>query len=88
MRTLFISNRFIVNIQSTPAISPLDDVNLHLSVRPNENDIVRNHHTQHNWGPEERSGACPIQYSSTFELLILAEHDKFKVFILVKCNAS
>lgn len=70
-----------MNIQSSPAISPLDEVNLHLSIRPNEGVIVRNHFTRHIWGPEERIGVCPIQYNSPFELLILAEHDKFKVQI-------
>lgn len=70
-----------MNIQSSPAISPLDEVNLHLSIRPNEGAIVRNHFTRNVWGPEERTGVCPIHYNSPFELLILAEHDKFKVQI-------
>lgn len=68
-----------MNIQTSPAISPLEEVNLHLSVRPNENAIVRNHYTRNDWGTEERDGGSPINYNAPFELLILAESDKFKV---------
>lgn len=68
-----------MNIQCSPAISPLDEVNLHLSIRPNESAIIRNHYTGNAWGPEERFGGCPIHYNTPFELLILAESDKFKV---------
>lgn len=62
-----------------PIINPSDDINLHLSVRPNEQAIVRNHMVHQVWGPEERYGGCPISYGQPFEILILAENDQFKV---------
>ena len=73
--------RFAINIQTGPALRPCDDVNLHLSVRPSEHVIVRNHMERQNWGAEERYGGCPIAYGSQFEILILAESDKFKIAI-------
>lgn len=54
-------------------------MNLHVSVRPGFNTIVRNHFYQNTWGTEERFGGCPIKYNDQFELLILAETNSFKV---------
>ncbi|XP_031634690.1 galectin-9B-like [Contarinia nasturtii] len=73
-------DRFNIDIKTGPIISPSDDINLHLSVRPNENAIVRNHFVQA-WGPEERMGGCPIQYGERFEILILAEAEHFKIAV-------
>lgn len=63
-------------------IHPSDDVNLHMSVRPNENAIVRNGMIRQSWGTEERHGGCPIGYGTQFEILILAETDQFKVWFI------
>lgn len=71
-------DRFHVNIQSGPTIQS-GDINLHLSIRPNSNVIVRNHFYQNIWGTEERFGGCPIRYNEQFELIILAESTVFKV---------
>lgn len=60
-------------------LHPSDDVNMHLSVRPNEGAIVRNHMVSQSWAAEERHGGCPIQYGERFEILILAESNQFKV---------
>lgn len=68
-----------MDVKTGPAISPSDDINLHLSVRPTENAIVRNHMVRQTFGAEERYGGCPIQYSQGFEILILAETEQFKV---------
>jgi len=74
-------NRFAVNIQTGPALRPCDDINLHLSVRPSEHVIVRNHMVRQIWGTEERYGNCPISQGQFFEILILAETNAFKVAI-------
>lgn len=76
-----------MEIKSGPILTPSDDINVHLSVRPNEGAIVRNHMMHHSWGEiEERYGGCPIQYGQRFEILILAEVDQFKVGDL--CDSS
>lgn len=76
---LFLFFRFSINIQTGPALRPSDDVNLHLSVRPNEQAIIRNHKVNQTYGQEERHGGCPIVPGSPFEILILAEATSFKV---------
>lgn len=72
-------DRFNVDIKTGPVISPSDDINLHLSVRPTENAVVRNHMVHQQFGAEERYGGCPIHFSQSFEILILAELEQFKV---------
>lgn len=64
-----------------PVLSPSDDKIMHLSVRPTEDAIVRNHWVKSHktWGAEERDGGCPIQFGQIFEILILAEVEQFKV---------
>lgn len=76
-----IRYRFNVDIKTGPILQPADDVNLHLSVRPNEQAIVRNNMVHQGWGAEERHGGCPIGYGQPFEILILAESDQFKVWL-------
>lgn len=75
----YFSCRFRIDIKTGAVIAPSDDINLHLSVRPNNNAIVRNHMVRHEWGSEERLGGCPIPYGHKFEILILAETEQFKV---------
>lgn len=72
---------FRIDIKTGAVIAPSDDINLHLSVRPNNNAIVRNHMVRHEWGPEERLGGCPIHYGQKFEILILAETEQFKIAV-------
>lgn len=75
-----LTNRFNVDLKTGPVLQPSDDINLHLSVRPNEHAIVRNNLVRQGWGSEERHGGCPIGYGQQFEILILAESDQFKVW--------
>lgn len=70
---------FTINFQTGPRTSPRDDSALHLSVRPVESVIVRNHHENNVWGTEERFGGCPIYPGQPFEMLILAESTGYKV---------
>lgn len=79
MKTTFYALRFLMNIQTGPALQPHDDINIHLSVRPREHAIVRNHMANNTWGTEEKHGGMPIEPDHSFEILILAENDQFKV---------
>uniref|UniRef100_A0A0K8TRL3 Galectin n=1 Tax=Tabanus bromius TaxID=304241 RepID=A0A0K8TRL3_TABBR len=75
-----MADRFVVNLMCGPALNPLDDVALHLSVRPNEGDIVRNSYRD-GWENEERHGGCPIYPGTAYEILILATHSSYKIAI-------
>lgn len=70
-----------MDLKTGPVLQPSDDINMHLSVRPNEQAIVRNHMVRQAWGSEERYGGCPIGYGQQFEILILAETEQFKVWL-------
>ncbi|KAJ6633919.1 Galectin-7, partial [Pseudolycoriella hygida] len=70
-----------INLQTGAATRPRDDTALHLSVRPTEPVIVRNHYENKVWGTEERFGGCPINPGQPFEILILAESTAFKIAI-------
>lgn len=77
-----VLTRFIqINVQTGPALGPSDDINLHLSIRPDQNVIVRNHLKNQAWGTEERTGGCPVQRGQIMEMLILAQSHCFKVAI-------
>lgn len=69
--------RFTIDFHSEHL--PKDDYPLHLSIRPNENVIVRNIIKDNQFGNEIRDGGCPIEYNSPFEILILVQKDKCKV---------
>lgn len=74
-----VRDHICINIQTGAAINPMDDCNLHLSIRMNENTIVRNDLQNGRWGNEERHGGCPLSPGQNFEILILAEHRGFKI---------
>lgn len=74
-----VRDNIVINVQSGAAITPLGDCNLHLSIRLNENIIVRNDRQRGAWGIEERFGGCPLERGQNFEILILAEHQRFKI---------
>lgn len=73
--------RFMINLQAGCVTTPRDDVALHLSVRPTEHCIVRNHMTSHIWGSEERFGGIPIHPGQVFDILILTEATAYKIAI-------
>jgi hypothetical protein len=62
-------------------LKPCDDCMLHISVRPQENAIVRNHFKNQSWGNEERHGGCPIQAHQSFEIGITAEHSMYRITV-------
>jgi len=79
--TPYGGTRFTINLQTGAATRPRDDTALHLSFRPTEPVIVRNHWENKVWGHEERFGGCPIYPGQPFEILILVESSAYKIAI-------
>uniref|UniRef100_A0A8D8S0M4 Galectin n=1 Tax=Cacopsylla melanoneura TaxID=428564 RepID=A0A8D8S0M4_9HEMI len=75
------SNRFAVNIQCGPNVSPRDDVAFHINVDLLHNRIVRNSISQLNWGREEAHGYMPLTKGQPFSLVILCEPSKFNLAV-------
>lgn len=71
-------DRFVVEFLNGPLFEY--DKPLHMSIRPDENVIVRNYYKDNKYSDEARGGGCPIKYNSPFEILILVQEDKFKVW--------
>lgn len=78
--------RFCVDIRTGCDLFPrgvyertVDDVVLHMSVRPTHGIVRNDFRHELGWGEEEDDGGNPIQYNEKFEILIHVEVDKFKV---------
>lgn len=52
-----------------------------MGIRPTEGVIVRNHFHHRNWGLEERYGHCKVRNNETFEIVILAEFQHYKLAV-------
>lgn len=76
----YIRDYIEINLQPSPIIDT-PEISLHLSIRFNDFAIVRNHKQEHYWGPEEREGGFPLSQGQPFEIIILAEHNRFKVAV-------
>jgi hypothetical protein len=80
------AGRFNINLQSTGATEP-QNIALHISVRWNDPSspqpvIIRNSSQYGSWGNEERHVPhFPFQHGQTFQMLILAEHNEWKVAV-------
>lgn len=74
------SNRFDFNLQDGSGAYP-PNINLHFSIRFDQNAVVRNNSRFGTWGGEERHGAVPFHKGAPFELLILIEPHEFKVAV-------
>ena len=70
----------MINIQDSPSVTNNEKVILHISIRLDEDEIVRNHFNT-KWGHEERHGNNPIEANKTFEVLILAEPALYKIAV-------
>lgn len=70
------SYRCNIDLIHTPSNN--HDVIFHMSIRPNENAIVRNTFHNGRWGPEERDGPC-VRENETFEIMISADREFFKL---------
>ncbi|RWS26500.1 galectin-4-like protein, partial [Leptotrombidium deliense] len=73
---------FAINLQTGPRVNPRDDIALHISpVFTPPPRVVRNTLQAQRWGPEESHGGFPFTPGTGFEILILVEHDEFKLAI-------
>ena len=80
------SGRFVVNLQNGGQQEP-NEIPLHLSVRfndpntPHQPVVVRTNRSYGRWGNEERDGPSPFVRGGHFDLLILIEHNEFKIAV-------
>lgn len=58
-----------------------EDYIFHISMRPEEKQIVRNMDREGEWGSEERFGGFPVAVGEPFDLNILAEENQFVISI-------
>ncbi|XP_077521960.1 uncharacterized protein LOC144133032 isoform X1 [Amblyomma americanum] len=74
---------FAINLQCGPNMHPRDDIALHLSpVFSPPPRIVRNSIQTQQWGPEESHGdPFPLVAGQSYEILVLVEHDHYKIAI-------
>uniref|UniRef100_A0A6G1SPG2 Galectin n=1 Tax=Aceria tosichella TaxID=561515 RepID=A0A6G1SPG2_9ACAR len=76
------ATRFAINFQTGPSLNPRDDLALHLSPCFTPPRIVRNSLINGAWGIEEAwSNGSVLTPHAPFEIMILAEHDKFKIAV-------
>ena len=71
----------MINFQNSSACHTKQDIIFHLSIRPSENTIVRNHFQNDRWGPEERYGGNAIKSNNIFEIIILTDTFGYKVAV-------
>lgn len=74
-----VFRRCNIDFLPSPAIHTGQNVMFHLSLRPYENAIIRNHLENGRWGHEERYGKYKVRARETFEIFILADHEFYKI---------
>lgn len=76
------ATRFAINFQTGPSINPRDDLALHLSPCFTPPRVIRNSLISGSWGIEEAWGnGTVVNPHAPFEIMILAEHEQFKIAI-------
>ncbi|KAG5882586.1 hypothetical protein JTB14_030135 [Gonioctena quinquepunctata] len=75
------ADRFNINFQVGPNDSPRDDTALHISVRLNQGYIARNSYQDGEWGNEQGNLDLPIGTAQSWEIIILVDHNDYKVAI-------
>ena len=73
----FFSRASVINLK--PQIGSDNDIYLHMSIRFNENCIVRNTKQAGRYGSEERGGGLPLSKGQNFQMLIAVHQNCFKV---------
>jgi hypothetical protein len=74
-------SRCQIDFLQTPTTSHDQNIIFHVSVRPSENVIVRNHYEFGRWGNEENYGQFKIRQNKTFEIYILADYEFYKIAV-------
>ncbi|CAD7088614.1 unnamed protein product [Hermetia illucens] len=75
-----VADRFNIDLQCGPRHMQ-DNAALHLSIRPLEFTVVRNHFHNYTWGAEERIGGCPIRPGQYYEVDIRVEPGRYSIYI-------
>ncbi|RXM97291.1 Kinase suppressor of Ras 1 [Acipenser ruthenus] len=77
------SAEFVVNLQCGSHQSPRPDIALHFNPRyeGSQQYVVCNTLQNQNWGSEERKHEMPLQRGSSFTLMILVNHNAYKVAV-------
>ena len=70
-----------IDFVNSPSLHCNQDVIFHVSIRPNDKVIVRNHYQNGSWAMEERYGPCRVKKNETFEIVLLAEHQHYKIAV-------
>jgi hypothetical protein len=70
-----------IDFKSSPALNLNEDILFHISIRPREGVVIRNHYQNGRWGMEERYGPCRVRKNEIFEIVILAELQHYKIAI-------
>jgi galectin-9 len=76
-----LSHRCNIDFVNSPAMSIGQDIMFHLSVRRDENKLIRNSFINKRWGDEERYGKLSVKLGDPFEIVILAEMEFYKIAI-------
>lgn len=83
LRNKLLIFRCQINLQNGAPISPesaRSDIALHISIRPSENAIIRNHLKSQVWGQEERSHYL-IQPNQSFEVMIDVDQSFYRIYV-------
>jgi len=76
------ANQFAINLQLGPRVNPRDDIALHFSpIFYPPQRVVRNSLKSLQWGAEESHGPFPFVAGQQFEIIILVEHNFYKIAI-------
>lgn len=70
-------NRCNIDLVHTP-LNTHKDIMFHISIRPKENVIIRNHFHNKRWGSEERDSPS-VRPNEVFEIAIVAEREFYKI---------
>jgi Galactoside-binding lectin len=77
----FCFGRCSIDFINTPALNANQDIIFHIGIRARDKIIVRNHFQSGSWGLEERYGPCRVKKHETFEMIILAELQHYKIAV-------
>jgi hypothetical protein len=81
MMTHLDFSRCQIDFLQNPTTSHDQSIIFHVSVRPSENVIARNHYEFGRWGNEERYGQFRIRHKEIFEIYILADYEFYKIAV-------
>lgn len=70
-----------IGINLVTGFDPNSDKALHLSIRFDQNCVVRNHQEYGQWGREERLGVFPFSIGRDFTMMIAVERNNYRIAV-------